>query len=349
MSSPSVPVRKLGSQGLQASVQGLGCMGMSAFYTAAPQQEEESIATIHRALELGVTHLDTSDVYGPFTNEVLVGKAIKGQREKFTIATKCGIILGGGGMSLDGSRKHVRESCEGSLKRLGIGAIDLYYLHRVDPSTPVSETFAEMAALVAEGKALLLVDPSTPVSETFAEMAALVAEGKVKYVGISEASPADIREAHKACPLTAVQLEWSLWSRDSEAEIIPTCRELGIGIVAYSPLGRGFLTGAITKPEDLPEDDYRRMTPRFQGDAFEKNLELVAAVKAIAQRKGVSPGQLALAWVHAQGEDVFTIPGTKRVKYLEENVGALAVQLTADELKELEAALPAHKVVGGRY
>ncbi|WIA10983.1 hypothetical protein OEZ85_011142 [Tetradesmus obliquus] len=323
MSSPSVPVRKLGSQGLQASVQGLGCMGMSAFYTAAPQQEEESIATIHRALELGVTHLDTSDVYGPFTNEVLVGKAIKGQREKFTIATKCGIILGGGGMSLDGSRKHVRESCEGSLKRLGIGAIDLYYLHRVDPSTPVSETFAEMAALVAEGK--------------------------VKYVGISEASPADIREAHKACPLTAVQLEWSLWSRDSEAEIIPTCRELGIGIVAYSPLGRGFLTGAITKPEDLPEDDYRRMTPRFQGDAFEKNLELVAAVKAIAQRKGVSPGQLALAWVHAQGEDVFTIPGTKRVKYLEENVGALAVQLTADELKELEAALPAHKVVGGRY
>ncbi|WIA30895.1 hypothetical protein OEZ86_000947 [Tetradesmus obliquus] len=323
MSSPSVPVRKLGSQGLQASVQGLGCMGMSAFYTAAPQQEEESIATIHRALELGVTHLDTSDVYGPFTNEVLVGKAIKGQREKFTIATKCGIILGGGGMSLDGSRKHVRESCEGSLKRLGIDTIDLYYLHRVDPSTPVSETFAEMAALVAEGK--------------------------VKYVGISEASPADIREAHKACPLTAVQLEWSLWSRDSEAEIIPTCRELGIGIVAYSPLGRGFLTGAITKPEDLPEDDYRRMTPRFQGDAFEKNLELVAAVKAIAQRKGVSPGQLALAWVHAQGEDVFTIPGTKRVKYLEENVGALAVQLTADELKELEAALPAHKVVGGRY
>lgn len=323
MSSPSVPVRKLGSQGLQASVQGLGCMGMSAFYTAAPQQEEESIATIHRALELGVTHLDTSDVYGPFTNEVLVGKAIKGQREKFTIATKCGIILGGGGMSLDGSRKHVRESCEGSLKRLGIDTIDLYYLHRVDPSTPVSETFAEMAALVAEGK--------------------------VKYVGISEASPADIREAHKACPLTAVQLEWSLWSRDSEAEIIPTCRELGIGIVAYSPLGRGFLTGAITKPEDLPEDDYRRMTPRFQVDAFEKNLELVAAVKAIAQRKGVSPGQLALAWVHAQGEDVFTIPGTKRVKYLEENVGALAVQLTADELKELEAALPAHKVVGGRY
>uniref|UniRef100_A0A383V8C3 NADP-dependent oxidoreductase domain-containing protein n=1 Tax=Tetradesmus obliquus TaxID=3088 RepID=A0A383V8C3_TETOB len=323
MSSPSVPVRKLGSQGLQASVQGLGCMGMSAFYTAAPQQEEESIATIHRALELGVTHLDTSDVYGPFTNEVLVGKAIKGQREKFTIATKCGIILGGGGMSLDGSRKHVRESCEGSLKRLGIDTIDLYYLHRVDPSTPVSETFAEMAALVAEGK--------------------------VKYVGISEASPADIREAHKACPLTAVQLEWSLWSRDSEAEIIPTCRELGIGIVAYSPLGRGFLTGAITKPEDLPEDDYRRMTPRFQGDAFKKNLELVAAVKAIAQRKGVSPGQLALAWVHAQGEDVFTIPGTKRVKYLEENVGALAVQLTADELKELESALPAHKVVGGRY
>lgn len=323
MSFPAVPVRKLGSQGLQVSVQGLGCMGMSAFYTAAPQQEEESIATIHKALELGVTHLDTSDVYGPFTNEVLVGQAIKGQRDKFTIATKCGIVMADGKMSFNGSRKHVREACEGSLKRLGVDTIDLYYLHRVDPNTPVSETFAEMKALVDEGK--------------------------VRYVGISEASPADIRAAHGVCPLTAVQLEWSLWSRDSEQEIIPVCRELGIGIVAYSPLGRGFLTGAITKPEDLPEDDWRLKSPRFQAEAFQKNLELVAAVKAIAQRKGVSPGQLALAWVHAQGEDVFTIPGTKRVKYLEENVGALAVQLTADELKELEAALPAHKVVGGRY
>ncbi|KAF6256440.1 oxidoreductase B [Scenedesmus sp. NREL 46B-D3] len=323
MSLSAVPVRKLGRQGLQASVQGLGCMGMSAFYTATPQQEEETIATIHRALELGVTHLDTSDIYGPFTNEVLVGKAIKGQRDKFTIATKCGIVMKDGQMAFNGSRRHVRESCEASLQRLGIDTIDLYYLHRVDPATPVSETFAEMKALVDEGK--------------------------VRYVGISEASPDDIRTAHAVCPLTAVQLEWSLWSRDSEREIIPVCRELGIGIVAYSPLGRGFLTGAITKPEDLPADDWRLKMPRFQGEAFQKNLELVSAVKAIAGRKGVSPGQLALAWVHAQGEDVFTIPGTKRVKYLEENVGALTVQLTADELKELEAALPADKVVGGRY
>ncbi|KAF6256441.1 oxidoreductase B [Scenedesmus sp. NREL 46B-D3] len=323
MSLPAVPVRKLGSQGLQASVQGLGCMGMSFLYTAAPQQEEESIATIHRALELGVTHLDTSDIYGPFTNEMLVGKAIKGQRDKFTIATKCGIVMKDGQMVWKGSRRHVRESCEASLQRLGIDTIDLYYLHRVDPATPVSETFAEMKALVDEGK--------------------------VRYVGISEASPDEIRTAHAVCPLTAVQLEWSLWSRDSEREIIPVCRELGIGIVAYSPLGRGFLTGAITKPEDLPADDWRLTNPRFQGEALKQNLELVSAVKAIAGRKGVSPGQLALAWVHAQGEDVFTIPGTKRVKYLEENVGALTVQLTADELKELEAALPADKVVGGRY
>lgn len=217
----------------------------------------------------------------------------------------------------------MRESCEASLKRLGIDTIDLYYLHRVDPNTPVSETFAEMKALVDEGK--------------------------VRYVGISEATPADIRAAHAMCPLTAVQLEWSLWSRDSELEIIPTCRELGIGIVAYSPLGRGFLTGAISKPEDLPADDWRLKNPRFQKEAFQKNLELVSAVKGIAARKGVSPGQLALAWVHAQGEDVFTIPGTKRVKYLEENVGALAVQLTPEEVQELADALPPHKVVGGRY
>eukprot|EP00882_Tetradesmus_deserticola_P008446 GHRQ01008907.1.p1 GENE.GHRQ01008907.1~~GHRQ01008907.1.p1 ORF type:complete len:232 (+),score=88.84 GHRQ01008907.1:372-1067(+) len=228
-----------------------------------------------------------------------------------------------GGMSLDGSRKHVREACEASLQRLGIDSIDLYYLHRVDPKTPVADTFAEMRALVEEGK--------------------------VRYVGISEATPADIRAAHAACPLTAVQLEWSLWSRDSEHEVIPVCRELGIGIVAYSPLGRGLLTGSITKPDDLPADDWRRTNPRFQGDALQKNLELVSAVKAIAGRKGVSPGQLALAWVHAQGEDVFTIPGTKRVKYLEENVAALAVHLTADELRELEAAVPADQVVGGRY
>eukprot|EP00878_Enallax_costatus_P005162 GHUV01005425.1.p1 GENE.GHUV01005425.1~~GHUV01005425.1.p1 ORF type:complete len:293 (+),score=57.39 GHUV01005425.1:920-1798(+) len=292
MSLPNVPVRKLGGQGLEASIQGLGCMGMSWVYKSAADNhagEEESLRTIHRALELGVSFLDTSDVYGPFTNEELVGKAIKGNREKYTIATKCGIVLKDGQMTKDGSRKHVREACEASLKRLGTDCIDLYYLHRVDPKTPVSETFQEFKALVSEGK--------------------------VRYVGISEASPDDIRAAHAVCPLSAVQLEWSLWSRDAEEDLVPVCRELGIGIVAYSPLGRGFLTGSITKPEDMAEDDRRRtMMPRFQGDAFQKNLELVDAVKALAAQKGCTPGQIALAWVHAQGDDVFTIPGTKRVK-----------------------------------
>lgn len=326
ISLPSVPVRKLGSQGLRTTAQGLGCMGMSFFYkdtTGTHAGEEDSIATIHRAKELGVTFLDTSDVYGPFTNEELVGRAIKGEREQYTIATKCGIVIEGGGMRWDGSRAHVRAACEASLKRLGIDCIDLYYLHRVDPNTPVAETFAEMKALVDEGK--------------------------VKYVGISEAGPEDIRAAHAVCPLTAVQLEWSLWTRDAEVDLVPVCRELGIGIVAYSPLGRGMLTGAFSKPEDIPEGDWRRTTPRFAGDAFAKNLELVNAVKAIAQRKGCTAGQLALAWVHAQGEDVFPIPGTRRIKYLEENVGALGVTLSPEELQELEAACPHDKVVGDRY
>eukprot|EP00879_Flechtneria_rotunda_P021561 GHRR01022724.1.p1 GENE.GHRR01022724.1~~GHRR01022724.1.p1 ORF type:complete len:339 (+),score=103.68 GHRR01022724.1:511-1527(+) len=323
MSLPSVPVHDLGKQGLKASIQGLGCMGMSAFYTdkTGHEGETESIKTIHRALELGVTFLDTSDVYGPFTNEELVGKAIKGRRGEVTLATKCGIIMVDGGMAFDGSRKHVREACEASLKRLGTDYIDLYYLHRVDPKISVTETFAEMKALVSEGK--------------------------VKYVGISEASPADIRAAHAVCPLSAVQLEWSLWSRDSEEDLVPVCRELGIGIVAYSPLGRGLLTGIFTRPEDLPEDDWRRTNPRFQGEAFKKNLELLNAVKELAAQKGCTPGQLALAWVHAQGDDVFTIPGTKRVKYLEENIGALAVKFSDTDLQHLGKL--ADQVVGDRY
>eukprot|EP00877_Chromochloris_zofingiensis_P009086 jgi/Chrzof1/4430/Cz14g12240.t1 len=316
---PQVPQRRLGSQGLVASAQGLGCMGMSAFYGGG--DDEESIRVVHRALELGVNFLDTSDIYGPFTNEELVGRAIKGKRDKYVLATKCGIVMKDGQMAFDGSRKHVREACEASLKRLGTDCIDLYYLHRVDPNTPVKETFEEFKALVNEGK--------------------------VKCIGISEAGPDDIRAAHAVHPLTAVQLEWSLWSRDAEEDLVPVCRELGIGIVAYSPLGRGFLTGQITKPEDLPEDDWRRTQPRFQGEAFQKNLDLVEKVKAIAARKRCTPGQLALAWVHAQGEDVFPIPGTKRVKYLEENVKALGVKLTPEDMKELEDL--SAQVAGERY
>ncbi|WIA31220.1 hypothetical protein OEZ86_001218 [Tetradesmus obliquus] len=325
MTIAAVPARPLGSQGLVVSAQGLGCMGMTYSYTntAGWGGDEESIATIHRALELGVTMLDTSDIYGPFTNEELVGKAIQGCREKFIVATKCGIVKTDSGLIFDGSRKHVREACEASLKRLGTDYIDLFYLHRVDPNTPVTETFAEMKALMDEGK--------------------------IKYVGISEACPADIRAAHAVCPLSAVQLEWSLWSRDSERDLVPVCRELGIGIVAYSPLGRGFLSGAITKPEDLPADDSRRNYPRYQGEAFAKNLELVNAVKEMAAGKGCSAGQLALAWVHAQGNDVFTIPGTKRVKYLEENIGGLGVALSKADLAQLEQICPADKVVGERY
>lgn len=323
----SVPVRKLGNEGLEASVQGLGCMGMSWAYKAAGDNhagEQESISVIHRALELGVTFLDTSDIYGPFTNEELVGKAIKGNRDKYTIATKCGIVMKDGQMTYDGSRQHVREACEASLKRLGIDTMDLYYLHRVDPKTPVSETFEEFKLLVSEGK--------------------------VRYVGISEASADDIRSAHKVCPLSAVQLEWSLWTRDAEVDLVPVCRELGIGIVAYSPLGRGFLTGKITKPEDMAEDDWRRTgNPRFQGEAFDKNRALVSAVESVAASKGCTAGQVALAWVHAQGDDVFTIPGTKRIKYLEENVGALSVQLSSDEVKHLSEVFAPDKVAGDRY
>eukprot|EP00775_Hariotina_reticulata_P006433 gene6433-6663_t len=318
--------------------------GMTYSYTttAGWGGEEESIKTIHRALELGVNLLDTSDIYGPFTNEVLLGKAIKGNRSKYIIASKCGIVKTETGMTFDGSRKHVREACEASLQRLGTDYIDLYYLHRVDPNTPVSETFEEMKVCAAQLEQLA----AAPLA---ADAVLLLQEGKIRYIGISEACPEDIRAAHAVVPLSAVQMEWSLWSRDCESDLVPVCRELGIGIVAYSPLGRGFLSGAITKPEDLPADDSRRNYPRYQGEAFAKNLELVEAVRAMAATKGCSAGQLALAWVQAQGDDVVTIPGTKRVKYLEENVGAVEVHLTPQDIQRLEEICPADKVVGDRY
>lgn len=313
----SIPVRPLGSQGLKVSAQGLGCMGMSAFY-GPTGTEDENIKVINRAKEIGVTFLDTSDIYGPFTNEELIGRAISGQREEYVIATKMGIVFRDGQMAFDGSRKHVREACEASLKRLGIDYIDLYYLHRVDPKTPVEETFAEMKALVEEGK--------------------------VKYVGISEASAEDIRKAHAVCPLTAVQLEWSIFTRDVEEDIIPVCRELGIGIVAYSPLGRGMLTGAL-KPEDLSDNDFRKNNPRFVGANYQKNLELVREVEAIAKAKGVTAGQVALAWVQQQGEDVVPIPGTRRVSRLEENAAAFGVKLTDEEMQKLSTL----EASGDRY
>jgi aryl-alcohol dehydrogenase-like predicted oxidoreductase len=296
-------------------------MGMSAFYKDQDHTatDEESISVIHRALELGVTMLDTAEVYGPHTNEVLVGKAIAGNRDAYVVATKFGITMSG----TDGSPENVRRSVEGSLQRLGIQTIDLYYLHRMDPNTPIETTVKAMAELVKEGK--------------------------VRYLGLSEVSPKDLRRAHAVHPITAVQLEWSLWTRDVEAELVPTCRELGIGIVAYSPLGRGFLTGKYNSLDDLAEDDWRRSNPRFKEAAFKKNLALVEKVKELAAAHGCTPGQLALAWVHAQGQDVFPIPGTKRVKYLEENAAAFNVQLSKADLEALEAAVPHDQVEGERY
>ena len=315
--------RKLGNQGLAVSELGLGCMGMSEFY--AGRDEAESIATLHRALELGVTFLDTADMYGPFTNEVLVGKAIKDHRDRVILATKFGNVRteDGGWKGVNGSPEYVRQSCDASLKRLGVDVIDLYYQHRVDPNVPIEDTVGAMAELVQQGK--------------------------VRYLGLSEAAPATIRRAHAVHPISALQTEYSLWSRDPEDEILPTLRELGIGFVPYSPLGRGFLSGQFAKPEDLAEDDYRRQSPRFQGENFYKNLELVEKVKAIATQKGVTPSQLALAWLLAQGEDIAPIPGTKRRKYLEENVGATEVTLTPDELKQIEDAAPKGMTAGDRY
>jgi aryl-alcohol dehydrogenase-like predicted oxidoreductase len=315
--------RTLGNQGLVVSELGLGCMGMSEFY--GDRDEQEAIATIHRALDLGLNFLDTADMYGPFTNEQLVGKAIKDRRDQVIVATKFGNVRSaeGGFLGISGKPEYVRQCCDASLQRLGIDVIDLYYQHRVDVTVPIEETIGAMAELVQAGK--------------------------VRYLGMSEAAPATIRRAQAIHPISALQTEYSLWSRDPEDEILPTIRELGIGFVPYSPLGRGFLTGAIASPDDFAPDDFRRRSPRFQGDNFAKNLQLVEQVKAIAAEKGITPGQLALAWLLAQGDDIVPIPGTKRRSYLEENMGATTVNLTADDLSRIDAVAPKGVAAGERY
>lgn len=315
-------MRKLGRNGPEVSAVGLGCMGMSAFYGGA--DEAQSIAVIHRALDLGVTLFDTAEMYGPHTNEVLVGKALKDRRDKAFIATKFGINRQPDGSAItDGSPANVRRAVEGSLSRLGVDHIDLYYQHRIDPNTPIEETVGAMAELVKEGK--------------------------VRFIGLSEAAPATLRRAHAEHPITALQTEYSLWSRDPEDELLGVVRELGIGFVPYSPLGRGFLSGDIKSIDDLAPDDFRRTNPRFAGDNFQKNLDLVDAVGAIATDKGVTAAQLALAWVLAQGEDLVPIPGTRRISTLEQNAAAADIVLTSDDLARIEAVFPRGAAAGERY
>lgn len=317
-------IKPLGSQGLQASALGLGCMGMSDFYGS--RNDEESTNVIRRAFEIGINFFDTADMYGPYTNEELVGKAIKEFRKECTLATKFGIVRDPNDPTrrgVNGKPEYVRSSCEGSLKRLQVEVIDLYYLHRKDPDTPIEDTVGAMAQLVQEGK--------------------------IRAIGLSEVNADTLRKAHAVHPVTALQSEYSLWTRDPEDEILQTCSELGIAFVAYSPLGRGFLTGQIKKFEDFEPGDYRRFSPRFQGDNFNKNLQLVEKIEAMARQKGCTPSQLALAWVMAQGEFIFPIPGTKHMKYLEENVGALDVALTQKELSEIDNIAPKGVAAGLRY